>query len=443
MKKSNFLLLGAILCIFCGPSLAQRLPDPNAKITPNTKPPDPYQPPPLPDPTKGVNVPSLKSVYGDDLPEPTTARAMAERAKSGVDSLTDTVQRNQSMIRQLEGRVSNLTRQIQQLYEEMNNVLDDYRQGHFCSECGRSKREFTSEAAFWSHIAENAANGRHAIPAGPEKIAAKEKAYRNKIAALESERQSAQYTIGQKHSENQIAWDQIQQGLNLWRTATTLEHNLIFAREEAIKRRTQNTIKQALENLARVETELRHLMNQGPVEKAKLDSLNAERELWETIKRQALEGENQRVSYYWNELKVTNEMKVREFSQFSEYLQRTQEYGNVMRNLLRPLPSFSVSMSRVSVSFSSDQLGARFKFGSLVSGGISVGGIDATSSEARAFLELFSKVKFSAGWETRFTPDGVFTGPTFDVKLAPPKDGGGVNYPDKIEEKPKKGLPRP
>jgi hypothetical protein len=431
------------LLLFVGQTgLAQSLPDPDMKIRQQVKPPDPYRAPGLPDPTQGATISLRQPGTSVDLPDPGVARAMAERVVSGVDGLTDTVQKNHSMIRQLSSRISHCNAQIHQLTQEMKEVLEDYRQGFFCNECGRSKREFGSDHAFYAHIAENAANGRRAIPASPEKIAAKEQEYLNKIAAFERERQSASRAISEKRAENQEAWPQIQEGLNLWRAATAFEENLIYAREEAVKRQEAAAIKQAEQNIAKVEAERRQLLSQGPQDKATIDRLNAERSLWESVKRQAQEDAARRVSYYWHDMKTASENRTREYTRLSGALQRTNEYGNAIRSQLNFLPSFTLPLDKVSVSFSPEFLGAKFKFGSLVSSGIRAGSPDATSTEVTTFLELFGRVKATVGWQTSYTPDGVMSGPTFGVSINPPNDKPKVGVP-KIEEKPRKELPRP
>ncbi len=46
-------------------------------------------------------------------------------------------------------------------------------------------------------------------------------------------------------------------------------------------------------------------------------------------------------------------------------------------------------LNRFSFSYSPEQLGVRFKFGSLASSGLTAGETDATTTEVKAFLELF------------------------------------------------------
>lgn len=441
-----FVVVLVVSFVAIPPMLAQSLPKPDERLPSQVKSPDPFRVPGLPDPSQVSINPNAKA----NLPSPDAARSMANRALSGINSLTDTVQKNLAMIRQFNQKIGELGAQIDALRKELVEVLEDLRHGHFCSTCGRAKREFGSDRAFWNHIAEGASSGRHAVPASAEQLAAKEKEYKDKIAGLERERSRLTAARNQKQWENQQAWDQIQQGIYLWQAAITLEESLLIAREEESKRQDAAAIKEAEQNLARVESERRRLLNQGPLSKETLDQLEAGRSLWQQVKSRAEEDATRRVSYFWADYKQGRETRIREYTQMTEYVRRTDEYANTLRGLAGQIPGFNISLnqltkdpilSRFSFSYSPEQLGVRFKFGSLVSSGLTAGETDATTTEVKTFLELFGKVQISAGWRNTTNPYD-FSGPTADINILPPKDKPKLTD-SKLEEKPKKELPKP
>jgi hypothetical protein len=418
----------------------QGLPDPNANIPIRAKSPDSIRASGLPD-AQTVKLPTGLP----DLPPPSAARSMAERAKSAVDALASKIQSNIRIIDQQQNEISYCDARVQQLIREKEEVLRDYKQGMFCSECGRAKRQFENDAAFWAHIAENAANGRHAVPASPEQIAAKEKEYDEKIAALtsamESKKAECRQIISAKQAESKDAWNQIQEGINLWRTATTLEQSLLYAHEEGLKRKEEADIKEAQQGIDKVETERLRLMKEGPLEKVTVDRLIEMRTMWEQVKNRAKEAAAKRFSYYYSDLREAQETKIKEYNQINDLIVRASQYQQYHPVTMGRLPAFNFSMGSVTASYIPDQLGLKFKFNSMVSSGLTATNGESYT-EVQTFLELFNRVQISVGWKTTYTMDGVLNGPTFNVNIKPPSDKGKVDYPNRIDEKPKSGLPK-
>jgi hypothetical protein len=86
--RRRSLLTAALLP--CRALLSQGLPGPDLR------PPDPFRSPGTP-PPGAVSI-GATDAFGAALPRPEAARDMASRALSGIQTLSDTVQKNQSMI---------------------------------------------------------------------------------------------------------------------------------------------------------------------------------------------------------------------------------------------------------------------------------------------------------------------------------------------------------
>jgi len=373
-----------------------------------------------------------------DLPSPDVARSMAERVVSGVEQLTNTVNRNQSAIAKLDRLIPKLNRDIEQLKREMAQVMEDYRHGYFCSTCYKSMTELGGPERFRQHIAEGAAQGRHAVPATAEQKAAKENEYQDKIRGLEREMKSAVNERTEKLAENKYAWGQIQQGLNLWPFAVGFERDLIQAQEALTEQREKAAIHDAEQALAKVEAARAHLLQQGPQQKELLDQMNATVQTYRNVLNKARSDAQNRISTYWSDLKDWETRRIDQYGRMSGGLQKTEEYRSYNRmNFGDMLPNFTLDTAQAPVfkdipvangfklEYENRQLGLYFKFGSLadvkLSAGLTAGG-DEISTEVKTFLELSSKLggkaRIGVGSKTVYGPDGVTTGtaPVFETE---------------------------
>lgn len=421
------LLAGATCC----QALAQGLPDPFAGGRAQAA--DSFRAPALPGPAVAV------SPGSGGLPSPSYARSMAERVRSGVDGLTDTVQKNQAMIRRLDGTIRDCDTRIPQLQREKERVLDEYRRGAFCGGCGQTRSQLEAKGEPFPHP------NQEIVAATPEQLAAKEREYNQRIDSLARERATATQVRGEKLEENKQAWDQIQQGLRLWQTAITLEQSLIAAHEDARQSREESEIKQAQRQLEQVDTGRRRLIASGKADRGTLETLDQRRALWQGILNRTREARARRIDYYWHDQQQAREDANREFAQLGNFIRRTHEYGQYGTLGFGAIPTLSVELARVSVSTSPEQLGLRFAFGSKVSGNLIVGVNNATAStEVKAFLEVFGRVA-GVAYRTAYTPDGFEQGysPVLGKSEPAPKGPTFDLTPKPLEEKPKDLSPLP
>jgi hypothetical protein len=402
--------------------------------------PDPMAAPPtrstfgLPDPLAPIPISTTPGKPA--LPSSEVARAMAEKITSAINQLTQKIADNEAELVKMDNKVRELNSELNNLNSEMNKILNDFRTGMFCNECNRSMTELGGSQAFWAHIAENAANGRRAIPASPEKIAQKKKEFTDKVAMKEKERDRVASERTEKVAENKEAWEQIQQGCNLWQIATKFETTLIQAHEEETRQREQRAIQQAQEKLNAVHAARMRLAGRE-LQSELSNQLLTEEKLWSHILNKAQSNANNRISSYYQDLQTATEYRNKEYGQMARGFQRTDPFKQRMSNALDLLPPFNLHLSSVPVvnripianAFSFDyqgrSLGMYFKFGSLnkfakLSAGYEAKG-DEISLEAKTFLDLytvFGSIRVGVGMKTTYGPDRTTTENTyqFDVK---------------------------
>lgn len=406
----------------------------------------------LPDPIDPTNnpspfgIPPKPSDYNSSLetPNPSVARNIAEQAVSGLDSLTNRIQQNQSMIENLQSQIVKLDDDISRMRREKQQVLAELRGGFYCSQCNRSKTEIEQGGEnFEQHLVK--VNGVK-LSASQNIIDAKAQEYDQKFAELEAkaerERPKLKNAIEQYKSENQNAWGQIQEGVDLWRVAVSLEQNLIVAREAEIRKRELNEIKVAAEKIKELEKGDRIGSPDA------MSKINDEIAMWKKIKGQAEANAEKRYSSYWQDINASNKIRNQEYSKISSFLPRTSEFsGYMLSNHYSYLPAVSVSTERItnmplSLKYDNGKLGMSFKLGSIASADLQGGSTSYMSTEVTAVLSLFSTVKIGVSWQTDYTIDGVVSVPTPILEITQPKDKKNLKVPI-IEEKPKRILPKP
>lgn len=426
------LLLSLSVC--SGVALCQRLPDPSTPLAPATTSPDPY----------GLPKPNLVNISNSeilDTPDPSVARSLAERILTGLDGISGTVQKNMSAISKLNAKITALAGNRAKLERDRARILDELKKGFYCSTCNRAKSEFGSEAEFWQHISEGSKEGRRAVPASNEQIQTKMNEFGRKIQAIQDEQILCQTAVREKNSENQIGYDQIQQGLNLWQVATSFEKDAIYAQDEAYKKKLRDDAANAQNELSRLEREISVLRKMGKEDEARM--LQDEKQTWNEMLRHVTDESNNRINYYWQNIRDAEAKQQAEFSSIQQYIGRTNDFVYSQRSALNFIPTLNVSVGSVAAYTSSEQLGLRFNFGSMAIGGLEVTQ-ENSNQEVQAFMELFGKLRFGAGWRTTYGMSGVQSGPTIYAGPSSKPRGNKLKVDKAIlEEKPRSRLPVP
>jgi hypothetical protein len=232
-----------------------------------------------------------------------------------------------------------------------------------------------------------------------------------------------------------------------------MEDLLIRAKEQGIQQQEANAIQSAQHMLEQVEDKKRQILSAGHPDKATLDAIQGAEDLWQRQLAKANADAQQRFSTFASEIDAASQAKTRDYQQITEATGKILQYGDYIRPAFGSFPDIgTVSMSpiakvlpgadRVSLTVTSSQLGANFKFGSVVTAGLYGGEVNAATTEVTTFLQLFGRISIKAGWQTSYTPDGVVNGPTFDFQTKPPSDKQKLPSPT-IPDPPKKKLPVP
>jgi len=416
MNRRHFLkLVGITLTpLVSGILAAAQLPDPY-RMAPKSTPPDPVRPPDLPDPSLGLRVDPGSAV---DLPSPSIARGMAERAVSGLDSLTEEVRKNVEWLAKSQKRLAELSGEVAGLKQAKAQALDELRRGLWCSKCGRSKSQIEREARedFYAHL--RRVNGQ-VVQAPQEKIEATAREYEQQSAAKEREQAAIPKAREERLQAILAAESKIHEGINLWGLTRGLEQDLLVAHANTLQQKTTQEIRHADQQLAKIDAERQRLHQQRALDTATDESLRAHRKFWEHTRHKIAAEANRRISYYWDDLKQTKERQRREFAQVSGFLQRTNAFAEYMQSIPW-FPPVSLSWGGWALNISPDEAAVRLKLKSLGSLNVGARRTDAMTLEAGAALELFGRVKAYTGQQTRWGPDGVEWTPSADFKISDP-----------------------
>jgi hypothetical protein len=374
---------------------------------------------------------------------------MASNALQGLNNLATLVSEDISKIQNLKAQIRNCDDKVNALVAAKYKALDELRNGLYCSQCHRTKTEIEAGGEnFWEHL--RRVNGVP-LPAPQSEIDAKAREFDGQIAALteQMEAQKKQYAsqIKQLQSEIQEASLQIQQGIHLWETATTFEHDLIRDNEVVEKGKTKVIIDYANRELREAESARNSLAQKG-ADRSSIDQANSVCEVWRAMREKAQQDDANKWSSYLTDIKTADETKTQEYVQIKNLL--TPPLGTTgdagggfsVSGLADWMPTKDLSIGRVSLNLSPTQLGAGFKFGSLVSSGFTAGEVDPATLEARTFIDLVGKVRLSVGWRTQDTPEGVLSYPTMDLTLKPSGQDGRPRNSQQSQE-PTSGLPPP
>ncbi|MBI3329243.1 MAG: hypothetical protein HYZ81_21395 [Nitrospinae bacterium] len=287
MNRRHFLKLVGITLTPLVPGIltAAQLPDPD-RMAPKITPPDPIRPPDLPDPSLGLRVDLGSAV---DLPSPGVARGMAERAISGLDSLTEGVRKDVESLAKFQKRLAELTGEIAGLKQAKAQALDELRRGLWCSKCGRSKSQIEREARedFYAHL--RRVNGQ-IVQAPQEKIEATAREYEQQIAAKEREEAAIPKAREERLKAILAAESKIQEGIDLWRLTRGLEQELLVAHANTLEQKTTQEIRHAEQQLAKIDAERQRLHQQRALDTATDESLLAHRKFWENTRHKIAAG---------------------------------------------------------------------------------------------------------------------------------------------------------
>ncbi|WP_157973329.1 hypothetical protein, partial [Blastomonas sp. UPD001] len=168
---------------------------------------------------------------------PEYARDMASSVTSAILSLVRAYGATADQIGKLQAEEKQLTDKLNEAIRNKEAILDEYRQGLFCSGCGRTKSDIISKGEQFPH------SGQTIIKPTPEQIAAKERELQQGIDRLAQQLRDAKAKLAKLSPDIDAIRSQLFEGMGLWRTATSMERGIIrqefaFDAQDYVQQRT-------------------------------------------------------------------------------------------------------------------------------------------------------------------------------------------------------------
>lgn len=152
---------------------------------------------------------------------PSYARDMSASVTSALLALIRAYGTIADQIGKLQAQQKDLAEKLAAAIRDKEAKLDEYRQGLFCSGCGKTKSEILSRGEQFPHP------GQSIIKPTPEQIAAKERELQAVIDRLSKALDETRTKLAELNPNIDTIRSQIFDGMGLWRTATGFERRLI------------------------------------------------------------------------------------------------------------------------------------------------------------------------------------------------------------------------
>lgn len=168
---------------------------------------------------------------------PDYASSMASAVTSAILSLVRAYGNTADQIGKLQAEEKQLTDKLNEAIRNKAAILDEYRQGLFCSGCGRTKSDIISKGEQFPH------SGQSIIKPTPEQIAAKERELQQGIDRLAQQLSEAKAKLAKLSPDIDAIRSQLFEGMGLWRTATSMERGILrqefaFDAQDYVQQRT-------------------------------------------------------------------------------------------------------------------------------------------------------------------------------------------------------------
>jgi len=185
----------------------------------------------------GTEALATRSNRPPDWKGPEYARDMANSVTSAILSLVRAYGATADQIGKLQTEEKQLTDKLNEAIRNKEAILDEYRQGLFCSGCGRTKSDIISKGEQFPH------SGQSIIKPTPEQIAAKERELQQGIDRLAQQLRDAKAKLAKLSPDIDAIRSQLFEGMGLWRTATSMERGIIrqefaFDAQDYVQQRT-------------------------------------------------------------------------------------------------------------------------------------------------------------------------------------------------------------
>lgn len=316
--------------------------------------------------SSGSSNPSYTVRRGPGRQAPSHARSMVSSVIASMDSLTAATAALVERIAKLDRAARELGYKLSTLRAEMAAKMAEYRQGLFCSGCGKTKSEILSAGQTFPH------SGQTIVQPTPEQIAAKERELQAPIDRGDSELRSNRTARNAAVNEREEAKLQISAGLKLWCTALTYENSLLQQDDRDNEAAYKAARKRADDQIRKLRAEA--LTEKGPAQQA---SLRREIEMWTSTqeKLDAQRSADRRAIH--NALSVASSAAAEEGNTLNGFLVR----GELSQHIAE-----SAMATFVNRSSGFNELGGLYRMGSF-----SVSGHDSTLASVTEFINDFRR----------------------------------------------------
>lgn len=266
-----------------------------------------------------------------------SGRRDAASVVSAMDRLTASLADLIDQVEKLSERRSRLAKELPEAIEHMEEILDDYKSGLFCSGCDRTRTEILARGEKFPHP------GQHEVRPTAAQIEAKEKELLRPIQGMRRDLAQATKDLQVREDRLKEALEQPAQGLYLWQTAATAEQSALLREDARCKQRA--------------ETELRRIRSE--ISRAQMDKrpeAEADLKLWRTLEAQSEARKNSDQTKAQQSLAEAARLRTEQMKTLQTYLDR----GKIHLRL-----SLEVKFVTASPAMHDKDLGAYFQMGAI------------------------------------------------------------------------------
>ena len=143
------------------------------------------------------------------------AISMSSSVTASLDSLTREVARMLDSIEQLQRKASSLSGEIAKLRDRRQSMLEEYRNGLFCSGCSQTKSQILAKGEKFPHP------GQKIIQPTPEQIEAKDRELQSPIDDAVRRLGAVEKDLKKNQDQSVTGLEQVRLGVLFWRTASS------------------------------------------------------------------------------------------------------------------------------------------------------------------------------------------------------------------------------
>jgi predicted Fe-S protein YdhL (DUF1289 family) len=278
----------------------------------------------------------------DDRSSGYAGSGMTPSVVAAIDSLTLSLSDLVKKLHQLDAEAARLGSDLSTLRYDMDSKLEEYRQGLFCSGCGKTKSEILAKGETFPHA------GQTVIKATPAQIASKQSELQAPIDRAEGELDRNRRTRKKSMDDRNEAISQIDPGLSLWCTGFSADVDQLAAAEIRSAAGWASQRKQAEAQRARLRA---LLARAGTPDTA---SIKAELATWDDIEKQLDAQRAQAHQHSQDALAQAARGAALQRNRLAEFL---------ARDGVRDVVSATVTVRTNLPTSSPDTLGLRFRMG--------------------------------------------------------------------------------